>query len=97
VRVVALESSREAADREFPGIENKHQRQLHAYKELTDDQLFKIQRVKVELPVEDKPGRPVSRISCQACGEGVNDHREVLSEGRVLCRACAGQAYYREM
>src|SRR5262245_14375140 len=37
VRVVALESSREAANSAFPEIENKYQRQMHAYKILPDD------------------------------------------------------------
>src|SRR5437588_12824604 len=32
VRVVALDSSREAADCAFPDIENKYERQLRAYK-----------------------------------------------------------------
>jgi formylmethanofuran dehydrogenase subunit E len=94
VRVVALESSRQSADCAFPEIENKYERQLRAYKLLPDEELFKIERVRVTLPPQDQPGRPVSRVSCDECGEGINDHREVLREGRTLCRACAGEAYY---
>jgi len=94
VRVVALESSREAADRSFPEIENKRERQLRAYKDLPEDLLFKIERVTVEVPAHDKPGKPLSRVNCDQCGEGINDHREVIRDGRVLCRACAGEAYY---
>jgi formylmethanofuran dehydrogenase subunit E len=97
VRIVALDSSREAADRTFPDIENKYQRQLQAYKQLPDEELFKIERVQVEVPIEDKPGRPVSRVACAECGEGINDHREVVIGDRVLCRACSGKAYYRRM
>jgi formylmethanofuran dehydrogenase subunit E len=94
VRVVALDSSREAADCAFPEIANKYQRQLQAYKVLPDDELFKLERVRVPLPPQDQPGRPVSRVSCDECGEGINDRREVIREGRTLCRACAGDAYY---
>jgi formylmethanofuran dehydrogenase subunit E len=97
VRIVALDSSREAADRTFPDIENKYQRQLQAYKQLPDEELFKIERVRVEVPIEDKPGRPVSRVACAECGEGINDHREVVIDDRVLCRACSGKAYYRRL
>src|SRR5215468_5961260 len=86
VRVVALEEAREAADRRFPEIPNKHERQLTAYKQLPDDQLFKVERVAVNLGIEDQPGRPVSRVRCEECGEGVNDRREVLRDGRTLCR-----------
>ena len=97
VRVVALDSSREAADCAFPEIENKYDRQLRAYKQLPEEELFKVERVRVDLPPQDQPGRPVSRVQCAECGEGINDHREVLRDGRTLCRACAGEAYYSRM
>ena len=97
VRVVALDSSREVADCAFPEIENKYQRQLQAYKVLPDEDLFKIERVRVSLPAQDQPGRPVSRVQCDVCGEGINDHREIISDGRTLCRACAGQPYYSKL
>jgi formylmethanofuran dehydrogenase subunit E len=97
VRVVALDSSREAADCAFPEIESKYERQLQAYKLLPDEQLFKTERVKIEVPPQDQPGRPVSRVLCEECGEGVNDHREVVRDGRTLCRACAGESYYSKL
>jgi formylmethanofuran dehydrogenase subunit E len=97
VRVVALDSSREAADCAFPEIENKYQRQLQAYKLLPDEELFKTERVRVEVPVQDQPGRPVSRVICEDCGEGVNDHREVTRDGRTLCLSCAGGGYYQKI
>lgn len=97
VRVVALDSSREAADRAFPEIGNRYERQLKAYKVLPDDELFKTERVEVEVAPQDQPGRPVSRIICEECGEGINDRREVVRGGRTLCRACAGEAYYKRV
>jgi formylmethanofuran dehydrogenase subunit E len=97
VRIVALDSAREAADRCFAEIENKYQRQLLAYKALADEELFKIERVSVKVPEEDRPGRPVSRVPCEECGEGVNDRREVILDGRTLCRACAGEAYFSRL
>jgi formylmethanofuran dehydrogenase subunit E len=95
VRVVALDEAREAANHAFPEIENKYQRQLQAYKMLPDEALFKTERVKVQVPVEDQPGRPVARVICEVCGEGINDRREVVRDGRTLCRACAGDSYYK--
>ena len=94
VRVVALDSSRETADHAYPEVENKYARQLRAYKHLPDDELFKVERVTVRVPPENVPGRPISRVTCDECGEGVNDKREVVRDGRTLCRACAGDAYY---
>jgi formylmethanofuran dehydrogenase subunit E len=97
VRVVALEESRESADREFSRIENKHERQLNAYKLLPEEALFKTEPVEVSLSSNDQPGRPKSRVICDECGEGVNDHREVVRDGRVLCRSCSGDSYYRRL
>lgn len=97
VRVIALDSSRESANKAFPEIENKYERQLKAYKLLPDEELFKIERVAIKLPEEDQPGRPVSRVACDQCGEGINDRREVVRDGRTVCRACAGDAYYTKI
>jgi len=50
--------------------------------------------VEVQLRPEDMPGRPISRIMCDGCGEHVQDGREVLCDGAMLCKACAGIGYY---
>jgi formylmethanofuran dehydrogenase subunit E len=97
VRVVALESSREVANSTFPEIDNKYQRQMRAYKILPDEQLFKVEPVRVALPPHDQPGRPVARVSCDECGEGINDHREIIVNGQTFCRACAGDSYYEKI
>ena len=98
VRVVALEQSRELADARHPEIESKKERQFRAYREATDEELFKVERVEVEYGEMDMPGRPRSRVRCARCGEGVNDGREVAGpEGSVLCRPCASGGYYRRL
>ncbi len=94
VRVIALESSRELARQCFGHLPTKKEQQLAAYKTLPDEQLFRFERVRVILTEADRPGRPLSRVSCAECGEGINDRREVVREGRFLCRACAGERYY---
>ena len=97
IRVVALDTSRETADRIFPEIENRYERQLVAYKQLPDEELFKVERVEVNVPTQDQPGRPVSRVLCDNCGEAINDRREVIRDEQTLCRACAGDAYYTRL
>lgn len=97
VRVVALDQTRQLAEERFPHLETKKEKQMVAYKTLPDQMLFKVERVRVELRPEDAPGRPLSRVFCEGCGEGVNDRREVVRDGRTLCRACAGQAYYERL
>lgn len=94
VRVIALESSRELARQCFPNLPTKKEQQLAAYKTLPDDKLFRFERVRVALAPSDRPGHPLTRVTCDECGEGINDRREVLRDGRVLCRGCAGERYY---
>ena len=95
IRIAAKESSKALARSMHPEIENKNQQQMLAYREMAEDDLFTKQWVKVDLPPEEFPGYKGERIICAECGEGINFNREVQREGRVLCRACAGERYYR--
>ncbi|MGC2061805.1 MAG: FmdE family protein [Thermodesulfovibrionales bacterium] len=94
VRVIAKEESRQKTKEYFPEIENKYAAQLEAYKVMPDEDLFDVMEVTVSVRPEDMPGRPLSRIRCYACGEYVQDMREVFKDGRALCRPCAGPGYY---
>jgi formylmethanofuran dehydrogenase subunit E len=94
VRVLAREESRQKAKEHFPYIENKYAGQLEAYKTMSDEDLFEVMPVQAQLRPEDMPGRPLSRVVCDACGEHVQDRREVRRDGTVLCKACAGGGYY---
>lgn len=93
IRIVAREESKEKARSLYPELDNE-QGQRRAYRELPDDELFTRQWVRVELPAEDLPGYKAPRVVCAQCGEGINFKREVLRDGRTLCRACAGERYY---
>jgi formylmethanofuran dehydrogenase subunit E len=97
-RLVALEESRALADARYPEIEKKSDRQFRAYREATDEELFKIEFVEVEYNEKDAPGRPRLRTICARCGEGVNDGREInRPEGLALCRPCAVGGYYKRI
>jgi len=94
IRVSAKESSKARARQMHPEIENKNQQQMLAYREMSEQDLFTTQWVKVDLPPEEFPGYKAERIVCESCGEGINFRREVRQDGKVLCRSCAGDAYY---
>ena len=94
IRIAAKESSKALARAMHPELENKNQQQMLAYREMPEDDLFTKQWVKVDLPAEEFPGYKGERIVCAECGEGINFRREVVRDGRVLCRACAGERYY---
>jgi formylmethanofuran dehydrogenase subunit E len=94
IRVAARESSKDLARSMHPEIEKKDRQQMLAYQEMTDDQMFQTEWVRVPLGPEEFPGYKGERIVCQICGEGINFQREVRREGQVLCRSCAGDRYY---
>ena len=96
VRLLALEESRALADSLYAQVESRKERQMLTYRELEDERLFKIERVRVDLGEFDMPGRPRSRVSCARCLEGINDGREVFDGmGERVCRSCAFGSYYR--
>jgi len=95
VRILAKEEAKDMAKNYFPEITDKYQCQTEAYKIMPDDELFEWKRVKVNIPEQDMPGRPIKRVKCEKCGEYVQDMREVCLDGKVLCKACAGWVYYR--
>ena len=97
IRIAAKESSKQLARQMHPELENKNQQQMLAYREMSDDDLFTAQWVKVDLPPEEFPGYTGERIVCDLCGEGINFRREVRREGQVLCRSCAGERYYETL
>ncbi len=95
LRVAARESSKDLAKRMYPDLTDKNQQQMKAYREMDDEALFSTQWVKVDLPPEEFPGFKGERIVCSQCGEGISYRREVNQDGRILCRACAGESYFR--
>src|SRR5580658_8768339 len=72
VRIIALENSRELARERYPEIENKGQQQMKAYRELSDEELFREQSVRVKVDPAELPGFKAERLICPRCGEGVN-------------------------
>jgi len=93
IRIVAREESKRLAKERYPDL-GKEEGQRRAYRELSDEELFSTQRVRVEIAEEDLPGYKAARAICEECGEGINFRREVVQEGRTRCRACAGECYY---
>jgi formylmethanofuran dehydrogenase subunit E len=93
VRIAARESSKQAAREMFPELA-KGTGQQKAYAQLSDEVLFDKQWVKVEIQPKNISGFKGPRVVCAQCGEGINFKREVVKDGRTLCRACAGERYY---
>ena len=65
---------------------------MAAYKVMPEKELFLIRKVKVEVPLFTKEKY---KVKCEVCGETVNDHKEVIVNGKVMCRSCGeGKNYY---
>lgn len=97
VRVAALESSKQKAKEMFPDAPTPNEQQMRAYRLMPDEELFAHQWVRVALAPHELPGFKAPRAVCSACGEGINFKREVVQDGKVLCRACAGERYWEPL
>lgn len=62
---------------------------------ITDEDLFRVEAVTVDLSPADLPGKPSRRVRCTSCGEIVMDGRDLLIDENILCKACAQGAYYK--
>jgi len=89
IRIVALEDSRELAEKRYAHLEGKKAQQMAAYRELADDQLFREQRVRVAPNPSELPGYRGQRFLCPRCGEGVNFGLFEEVNGDKLCLTCA--------
>lgn len=65
------------------------------YENLPEEGWLEAAEVTVDLRPGDLPGPPVSIVACAQCGEEVTDDRHVAVGGKTLCKACAGEQYYR--
>ncbi len=89
VRIVALEDSRELAQKLYPHLESKSAQQMAAYRELADEQLFREQWVQVGCRCAELPGSKGERFICARCGEGVNFGR---FQAKWTAKSCASVA-----
>ncbi len=96
-RIAAREESRQLALQYMPHIDNVRERQLHAYRAMSTEELFRIQPVRVDLQRLDLPGPTRRKVVCEVCGETVRDGKEILRDGRVCCKPCAGESYFLPM
>lgn len=95
VRIVPRAGIRQRAWDYAPHAPDKWHAQLSAYQVMPTAELLIAQPVRLNLDLERIISREHYRVTCQACGEEITNEREVVREGMVLCRPCAGQAYYR--
>jgi formylmethanofuran dehydrogenase subunit E len=94
VRLVPRPEIRERAATLQPEASSRWHAQLIAYQQLSHSELFKAQFVTLQLDMVALISRPDVRTICAVCGEEILNEREVLRDGKTLCRSCAGEPYY---
>lgn len=93
-RVLSTEECRDLTALYAPGFTDKARQQMEAYKRMPDSVLFRVQEVHVPVSEFDLPGPTRRKVACTRCGQFVRDHRDVIVDGKILCKPCACGAYY---
>ncbi len=96
VRLAPRPGIRQRAFTYTPGETRRYFAQLQGYQMMPVEELFDIQPVSLRVPLAEIMSRPGLRVDCALCGEEIINEREVRAHGMVLCRACAGEAYYTQ-
>lgn len=95
VRIVPRREARTLAVDYAPTAPNKWQAMLTSYQVMSASDLFSIRPVQLLLPLSEIVSRPSAKAVCEICEEEIINGREVSNQGVILCRACAGESYYR--
>lgn len=96
VRVAPRPDIRSLARAYAPMARSRWHAYLEAYQIIPDDLLMSAKRVSLTQSIEEILSKPNARIECDLCGEEVLNEREIKRGGLLLCRSCAGAAYYCE-
>jgi len=97
VRIALRLDIRERASAFIPEEPRHYFAQMQAYQIMADEEMFVIQEVFLNTPIEQIVSRPGMRVNCDVCGEEVMNEREVQRDGLILCRACSEDGYYRSI
>ena len=74
--------------------EETKEEMIARFRRTPPEELFSVQKVKIELSRGDMPGKPYTTTFCSVCGEKVSDGRHKLIGGKPVCRSCAEGSYY---
>lgn len=97
VRIFPKPGCRELAKQYIPEEANTWQSQLEAYQTMPDAALLSAQPVRLTISLEKMISKPGLRVLCNLCGEEITNEREIIRNGLILCRACAGDSYYQSI
>ncbi|MCC6298735.1 MAG: TraR/DksA C4-type zinc finger protein [Anaerolineales bacterium] len=94
IRIAPRYNIRELAREYAPSARNKWEAQLIGYQHIPDDLLLQWQEVELIVPIKQIISQAGKRVNCEICGEEIINQREVMREGTILCKTCAGESYF---
>jgi formylmethanofuran dehydrogenase subunit E len=94
LRIYALPDLRVRAAASARSAPNRWRAYLSAYQQLADEEMFGTIPVRLNFDVHAIVGEPGARTTCSRCGEEILNLREIVREGHILCRSCAGESYW---
>ena len=95
LRIVPRSTVRHAACAYAPQARSKWEAQLVGYQLMPFKSYSTFSPSSWRRRIRELISRPGRKAICDQCGEEIMNEREVVRDGLVLCRACAGPAYYR--
>jgi formylmethanofuran dehydrogenase subunit E len=95
IRLAPRLAARDLAARYAPEAANGWEAYLLGYQRMPDDELLAVQNVQLIASLQSIVSTPEAKVICTVCGEEIFNEREVMQNGAVMCRSCAGTRYYR--
>ncbi len=97
IRIVPSAITRKRAKDYAPEAKSRWEAYLLGYQRMPEGELLDIQEVTLTLSLEKLLNKDGYRVNCGICGEEIINEREVVREGSMMCRACAGERYYQSV
>jgi formylmethanofuran dehydrogenase subunit E len=94
IRLAPKHGVRSLAFTYAPDQDHRYKAQLEGYRVMPESELFVFQDVSLNPPLASLLSNPDARAACSRCGEEVINQREMILEGEVVCRSCAGGSYF---
>lgn len=93
-RLVPSPESRSLAVDYSPNSRTHWESMLKGYQVIPNEGLFMVWAVRLDISPTEIISKPGRKSECMQCGEEIINGREVLIDGMLSCRACAGDSYY---
>jgi formylmethanofuran dehydrogenase subunit E len=96
IRIWPHPAARQRAAIYKPEARSRWHGQLEAYQVMPNAELLCVKEVTLTLSMDALISKPGVRTVCELCGEEIVNEREILANGKVLCRSCAGEGYFMD-